>query len=170
MNKFYAGIGARATPTEICDIMTQLAGKLEERNWWLRSGGASGADFAFQRGVKEKAQIILPWKNFNLEYQKQFPQHDYRVFDRSPEVLDSLRFHPNAANLKESVKCMMMRNYRQIRGLNEPDSSFVICWTKKGEEKGGTGQALRLANHFKITVYNLGKPDILEKMKRFLQK
>jgi predicted Rossmann fold nucleotide-binding protein DprA/Smf involved in DNA uptake len=44
MTKYYAGIGSRETPKDICDIMTQLAIKLANNGWVLRSGGAKGAD------------------------------------------------------------------------------------------------------------------------------
>jgi hypothetical protein len=49
----------------------------------------------------------------------------------------------------------MARNYRQIRGLDAPDSKFVICWTPNGELKGGTAQAIKIAKNYGIPVFNL---------------
>ena len=60
MPRFYAGIGARATPPEILSLMTRAAFALTKRGYVLRSGHAIGADSAFERGAGEAAEIYLP--------------------------------------------------------------------------------------------------------------
>src|ERR1044072_4305468 len=68
MNKYYAGIGSRETPENIQKDMYCIAGHLAQINYTLRSGGADGADLAFEKGcdfVKGKKDIYLPWKDFN---------------------------------------------------------------------------------------------------------
>jgi len=64
---YYAGIGARATPPGMLDLMSRIANKLEGMGYILRSGGAAGADTAFERGVINAAnrQIYLPSAQFN---------------------------------------------------------------------------------------------------------
>lgn len=158
MNKYYAGIGSRECPKEVLNQMTELAFQLEKLGWWLRSGNATGADQAFALGVGEKAQIWLPWYSFGGDaFRLIRPTHTYKVIqDNDTEAFDSVeKFHPNAANLKPAVRKLMARNHRQLKGLNEPDSSFVICWTKDGKDSGGTGQNIRAANHWGIPVFNL---------------
>ena len=50
MEYYYAGIGARKTPNHVLKYM-ELQGKLlAEKGYILRSGGAKGADSAFERG------------------------------------------------------------------------------------------------------------------------
>ena len=44
----YAGIGARTTPASVLADMTVMAGWLARTGWTLSSGGASGADSAFE--------------------------------------------------------------------------------------------------------------------------
>ena len=44
----YAGIGARATPAPVLADMTVMAGWLARTGWHLASGGAHGADGAFE--------------------------------------------------------------------------------------------------------------------------
>ena len=61
---FYAGIGSRKCPPEILFLMTASAEKLAQRGYTLRSGGASGADSAFEAGATRK-EIYLPWRGFN---------------------------------------------------------------------------------------------------------
>ncbi|MFN9909899.1 MAG: hypothetical protein ACK56F_27905, partial [bacterium] len=65
--RIYAGIGARATPPEVLELMTRLANQMEGEGWRLRSGGARGADAAFEAGVQEPANraIYLPGQSFN---------------------------------------------------------------------------------------------------------
>ena len=40
MNKIYAGIGSRKTPSEVCAVFASLAGRLGQAGWTLRSGAA----------------------------------------------------------------------------------------------------------------------------------
>lgn len=173
--KFYSGIGSRATPPTTQRIMMYFARELERDGYTLRSGNATGADQAFAKGVVKNAQIWLPWKDFEKDFQEKHPDHRYRLVgdyctcgEPDDEAWDSVeKFHPNFNNMHKLVGTptekkyytflkFMARNYRQIRGLgDEPDSQFVVCWTPKGEEVGGTAQAIRIARHFDIPVYNL---------------
>lgn len=51
MSKYYTGVGSRKTPAHIMEIMRDLGRKLCSEGWGLRSGGASGADQAFEHGA-----------------------------------------------------------------------------------------------------------------------
>lgn len=63
----YAGIGSRDTPEDILRLMAVVAAKREDDGFILRSGGADGADTAFESGVvsSDMKEIYLPWKGFN---------------------------------------------------------------------------------------------------------
>ena len=61
MKRFYAGIGSRETPIEYLQLFTRVATYLEGNNFMLRSGGAKGADQAFEAGVTDNNyEIYLP--------------------------------------------------------------------------------------------------------------
>jgi hypothetical protein len=50
----------------------------------------------------------------------------------------------------------------------------VICYTQGGKLKGGTGQALKIAQKYRVPVFNLGEfehtPDMIApKLKEFLR-
>ena len=60
---FYTGIGSRKTPKTILKLFTEVAIYLSKQGYILRSGGAKGADQAFERGAAKK-EIYLPWRNF----------------------------------------------------------------------------------------------------------
>ena len=155
---FYAGIGSRSAPEVVRKRMRDIAIILNEKKYILRSGNADGSDEWFAKGVlDDKAQIWLPWKEFNVKLQLLHPNHTYKtiaVNDR--EAFESVgKFHPNVKRLGMQGVNLMARNYRQIIGLNEPNSQFVVCWTTDGKEIGGTAQAIRIARHFKIPVYNM---------------
>lgn len=157
MNKYYAGIGSRECPKKVLDQMTELAIQLEKMGWWLRSGNAYGADQAFALGVEENAQIWLPWNSFGDAFRLIRPYHTYKVIQNNDEEAEKsvYLFHPAPEKLSRGAMALMKRNHRQLKGLNEPDSSFVICWTKDGKDSGGTGQNIRAAKHWGIPIFNL---------------
>jgi hypothetical protein len=152
--KYYAGIGSRETPDNICIMMSQIARKLEQYNYCLRSGGAPGADLAFEQGVLENKEIYIPWKNFNGNIDGIVPPLNAVVAEYVKQ------YHPNWKNLSNAAKKLMARNTYQILGKNLNDPvDFVLCWTKNGKDAGGTGFAIRMAWDFNIPVYNF-KTDI----------
>lgn len=136
--KVYAGIGSRETPDHILDLMNSLAIELQSRGFTLRSGGAAGADTAFERGAGIRKEI-------------------YRPEDASSAALSlAERFHPNWSRCSYQAKLLHARNGYQVLGrdLNSPVRG-VICWTKDGKASGGTGQAIRIAEYHRIPVFNL---------------
>ena len=42
----------------------------------------------------------------------------------------------------------------------------MICWTENGRVQGGTGMAVRLAQHYRIPVLNLATLEVREAMDR----
>ena len=156
--RYYAGIGARDTPPFILETMKSLAEYLYTEGWILRSGGAGGADLAFEAGCgsDDKKEIYLPWKGFNNSSSKR-----YKIGDDA--LLLASEFHPYWGNLKRSHRLLQARNGYQVLGENlNTFSDLVICYTKNGTVRGGTGQALRIANSSKynIPVLNLGNPNL----------
>ena len=136
--KYYAGIGSRQTPKNILEDMKEIGKSLSKRGYTLRSGGAIGADTAFERFAN--SQEIFTGNEIAPIWAKIFTQY----------------FHPVPHKLSFGTQKMMDRNAMQILGYdgNTP-VDFIVCWTKDGKASGGTGQAIRIANYFKIPVYNL---------------
>lgn len=152
--KYYAGIGSRETPDRICEMMTAVAKRLSSLDYVCRSGGADGADDAFEKGATYK-QIFLPWDKFNGRCVN---GTSYIIPPYVEEYV--FKYHPKPSNLSYAGKKLMSRNTYQILGLdlNTP-VEFVLCWTKDGLASGGTGQAIRIAKDRGIPVFNL-KTDI----------
>lgn len=148
--KFYTGIGSRETPIDIQILMSELAFALANDNWVLRSGGAEGADSAFESTATKK-RIYLPWDGFNG---KLVDNITYRVPPYNEDFVND--YHPSADFLSAAAKKLMSRNTYQVLGddLNTP-SSFIVCWTAGGKLNGGTAQALRIASSYHIPIYNL---------------
>lgn len=158
---YYTGIGSRRTPEDICDLMTKTARYLYFKGYTLRSGGAIGADSAFEIGAGEKKEIFLPWKGFNDNTSELYniPEEAYKI---------AAKFHPVWDNLKDYVKQVHARNSCQVLGKDlKTPSDFVICWTPKAKMKGGTAQAIRIAIAYDIPVFNLANE---EDKKRILSK
>ena len=162
----YAGIGSRETPAQTLVAMQQAAAQLETMDFVLNSGGATGADQAFEYGVKDPAnkQIFLPWDGFNGRSMTDPGcelTHNWAICDQATDLAQ--KFHPNWAALSREAKSMMWRNAFQVLGedLKTP-VRFIMCWTEGGKIKGGTGQALRMAAAYKIPVFNLGSMSLAE--------
>ena len=159
--KYYAGIGARETPGEICLIMTQIARWLAEESWVLRSGGAVGADIAFEQGcdlANGNKEIFLPQKAYNKHTSILYtpPKSAY-------DLIDTL--WGDLLHRSQLVRSLFARNCQQILGadLNSP-CNLVICWTRDGKDTGGTGKAIEIARKFNIPVTNLYNYRGLEKL------
>lgn len=167
--KYYAGIGSRSTPKNILDLMTSIAIKLDGKGWTLRSGGAEGADTAFEIGAFQRREIYLPWPGFN----HRTSQHSApRLSEPQAEAFEIAAIHhPAWANLSKPVRCLHARNVHQILG---PDvtapvlSKFVICWTPDGAGGGGTGQALRISRYHDVPIFDLAIPADLERITKGL--
>ena len=159
--KIYTGIGSRSTPDSIIELIHQISAKLDEKGFLLRSGGASGADSAFEQ-YSTKKEIYLPWNGFNGHNHDGESYFDYlQCPGWSLAKVSVETFHPSPKSLSSAGRSLMARNAMQISGKNcKSPSNFVICWTKNGEEIGGTSQAIRIARYYNIPVLNLGNPKI----------
>lgn len=158
--KAYAGIGSRETPSKVLDLMRDLGREFAKNDWILRSGGAQGADSAFEEGADDAQgmkEIFIPWPGFQ-------GRKDAFVVEQLPrfkEIMElAARHHPRWDQLRLPVKLLMARNGCQAlgRNLNYP-SELVVCWTPKGEMVGGTSQALRIAQEHGIRILNLAIPE-----------
>lgn len=141
--------------------MEKIAFKLGNAGYILRSGGAHGADSAFEGGAllgAGRTDIYLPWRNFN--------GHQSPLYEVCDEALKmASQYHEVWNHLSQGAQKLHGRNCYQVLGkdLMTP-SSCIICWTPDGangtsiptsKATGGTGQAIRLAVHHHIPVFNL---------------
>lgn len=161
MKGYYAGIGSRETPPHIASDFQAFAAEIAPY-WILRSGGAKGADKAFERGcisAKGKKEIFTAYSN---------------IPDRAFEIAEEI--HPNWKACSYPAKRLLTRNVLQVLGQNlDTPVSFVLCWTPDGCEThrkrtrrtGGTGQAISLASLLDIPVFNAYKPLRLQEAKEF---
>jgi len=155
---YYTGIGARKTPGKFFGEMTQIAEYLYKQDYILRSGGADGADLAFEKGAKDKKEIYLPWKGFNNSNSDL-----YEIPDEAFKIAEKI--HPAWERCKDEWKKFHARNVLQVLGkdLNTP-SDFVVCWTKGGIIVGGTGIAMRIAKLYDIPLFNLAVNEDYDKI------
>jgi hypothetical protein len=147
---YYTGVGSRSTPDDILRLMTHIALKLATMGYTLRSGGAMGADLAFERGASTSKHIF-------------YAKH------ATPQAMAiAAYFHPAWIRMTSYAQKLHGRNAFQVLGpyLCEP-SEFLICWTSDGAEThkqrsittGGTGTAISIASHYGVPVYNLANKE-----------
>jgi hypothetical protein len=160
--KIYAGIGSRETPEDVLEWMESIGEQLGQQGWILRSGFADGADNAFARGAEKVngfMEIFIPWAGFNGA-----PSNDYRIinFSTAPAEIQqeawkiAAAFHPNWGACSEGARALHARNVPQVVGIDlNTKADCIICWTPGGKGGGGTGQAIRIARHLGIPVFDL---------------
>lgn len=146
MRKFYSGVGSRSTPLGACNLMRTIAGFLEKYGYVLRSGGAVGADQAFESGVKNP-------ENKEIFYIGDSTDEAERI---------AAKIHPAWDKCSPLVRKLHGRNIFQVLGkdLISP-SEFLVCWTPEGKPVGGTRTAIVLAERHRIPVFNLALPDAM---------
>ena len=167
--KWYTGIGSRKTPPSVLVDMVDIARACELNKIGLRSGGAIGADRAFESGagnslISYRPNDVMSERAYELAKQFYEP-HSIREFGR------------RWSSVKPYVKNLMTRNVYQVLGDNLDDPSrFLICWTPDGCESsvtrtkatGGTGQAIAVATAFQVEIINLYNADALGRVERKL--
>ena len=152
----YAGIGARNTPQEVLDYMSDQARILQDKGLILRTGDADGADKAF-RDVTEHKLVYTP--NQHIERWA-----CYEVSLVCDTKYDQMR--PHTQNL-------LARNMYQLFGSGarkdaRQSSMFVLYWSLPSSQwgtgfhnnnyyncRGGTRYAVRAACNAGIPTFNL---------------
>lgn len=149
-----------------------MAAYLAEEEWILRSGGADGADKAFEAGCDTinpmRKEIYLPWQGFNGSKSPLYNPMTFKAARESVKI-----FHPSEG-LSQGVVKLMARNYLQVMGQGEPPVpvKFILCFTEGGLTQGGTSQALRIALNYNIPVFNLANltvKQVWESIHRFTE-
>lgn len=174
----YTGIGARATPTNVLDLMTAIARYYAGQGAVLRSGGSPGADLAFESGCGAgPKEIYLPWARFNdnpsplvitgglltriIQLDAWQALHEALAAETPPVDLDTL---PD-----EQLR-LYARDVCQVLGADlATPSDRVICWTPPSGEPEGTRIALYIARHAGVPIDNLSDPTIFARWQQLTQ-
>lgn len=173
--RYYTGIGSRDTPQDVLLLMRRVGAVLGRAGWTLRSGGAKGADVAFEQGawdVQGKRRIYLPKKGFGPMPRGNDPHAivpdlalGQAIWDQAMEMAEPL--HPAWVKMGDFDRRLMARNTFQVLGdsLRMP-STMVVCYGEKPKMSGdrcvdvdgGTGLAVRLSAEERVPVHNLFIP------------
>jgi len=170
----YAGVGSRSTPDEVMEKMADLARVLGDAGWTLRSGGADGADFAFEWGVGLSSgyrEIYLPTSGWNGSRGPHCHTPPDLAFAAARKAWRPYAERTGVSpwpDLKPFTKRLMARNVCQVCGHDlDCNANFVVCWTPDGvtagpettPETGGTEMAIRIASMADVPVFNLALED-----------
>lgn len=165
---YYAGIGSQKTPSDIMALMTDIAQVLNRFNITLRSGGAQGADTAFEQGAANLKQIFLPWSDFEG---RRANGSSILCIPENPDMFEiAKQFHPAWHRCSPGAQRLHARNVCQILGPDlQTPTDFVVCWTPNGSRSGGTGQALRMAEHYNIPIFDLALDETLDQLEAHIR-
>lgn len=171
------GIGSRETPPADMRLLTMIAKKAEERGMRGRSGGAGGADLAFEKGFSDPRNIdvIVPWRGFLPQGMSEADVTAYLGRERpkagpgAPVMFQGQyaaqaeklaeKYHPAWDKCSRGARALHSRNMGQVLGMQlDSKTDVVIAWTVDGKATGGTGQAIRIAADLDIPIANLKNP------------
>lgn len=168
----YAGIGSRRITPKEDVIIKKIAEKLSSK-FILYSGNAEGSDIAFQSGSNGNCVIMLPWKSFNENMYTGGYIEKCIVGDTVEGRASIDKYHPRPSVLSRGAKALMGRNYHQIHGYGDHKMvKLVVCCADPDGNgvKGGTGQAVRMAQDLGIPVVNIRVENWSEKLKEICMK
>lgn len=195
MTKYYTGVGSRnLTPSQL-SLLEEIGKVMASKGFTLRSGGADGADIAFQKGAcsvnPTKTEIWIPWKTFNNLplSQESLSQANYVTIsqeqtEKAGQWLCDTGIMPWWSNCKQSVQKLHSRNVHQVvgRGKDEETSSgncssatlskvciYAAEEDEKGNVKGGTRTAVMASRFLNIPTYNILIDEQRDKLLRLLR-
>jgi O-acetyl-ADP-ribose deacetylase (regulator of RNase III) len=188
--KTFAGIGSRETPGDVADLMRRYAAAACLSGYTLRSGGADGADLAFEDGMrvaleiaKEKGitlaegnRVYLPWASFRRDLEGM----SFTSTVEHPRSIAMVEeHHPMGKSLSRGPMALMRRNCHQVLGddLRDPVHR-IICWTQDGatagpqtsSKTGGTGMAIRLADIHGVSIYNMRNKEHYDRVENWVER
>ena len=171
----YAGIGSRRTPATVLAAMADLAETLGRAGCVLSTGGADGADRAFETGaLRTDAPVTVhaPWSGYNGYRPGREPESDIDV--RVPDANDAVqgrtyldiarRHHPAWERCGRGARALFVRNVAILAGALGGDGDAlpvlaVVAYTPnglaEGRDAGGTGHGLRVAAELGIPAVNV---------------
>ena len=171
----YAGIGSRRTPDAVLVAMADLAESLGQAGCILSTGGADGADRAFETGaLRTDAPVTVhaPWSGYSGYRPGREPETDIDV--RVPRPADTLRdepyadiarrHHPAWERCGRGARALFVRNVAILAGALGADGEALpvlaaVAYTPNGlatgRDAGGTGHTLRIAAELGIPAVNV---------------
>ena len=171
----YAGVGSRLTPPTVLEHMSKLAEVLANAGFWLSTGGASGADNAFENGAllaRAPVTVHIPWPQYN-HYRPGFDlsTNTIVIHPRPTDTIAGLtyqelarRHHPAWHRCSRGARALFTRNVSILAGTTPQGSTprpirAVVAFTPNGKSHGrpagGTGHTLRVAGGLSIPTINL---------------
>lgn len=187
LKKVYAGVGSQKTPEWACIRLAKLAYVLSHQGYVCQSGLARGSDYAFYIGIKAYCEEygldlnqyyrgFIPHNGFN-NFKKGMPGviliEDNKLLEHARRIAQSVMSASHWANCSDFAKSAHTRNSFQMYGPTLSQKvGEVFCWappTGKGiHVKGGTGQAVRIADRLSIPVTNLATIKGKERIDRII--
>lgn len=160
---YYAGVGSRETPQDILNTMYKIGKYLASKGYTLRSGGAIGADTAFENGCDS----VRGEKEIFYANNKKGTLLTQDVLIKAEQIASSV--HPAWDRCNEYVRKLHTRNVTQVMGtdlLHPVD--FLVCCTKNGKKIGGTSTAISVAEMNDIPIFNLYFESDLERLREMV--
>jgi len=155
---------------DLGDVYDQIIDKLNQHKFTVRLGVNGPATEKFEKGIQQ-TELILPWKGFN-ERESKF------TFNPDEAYYVAKLYQPNYESIKDGAKIFLATNVRLIMGqkLNSP-TLFLITWSQDGCEHardrsiktGNVGHVIAIATALRLPIFNLARPDALQRLLSYIE-
>jgi hypothetical protein len=194
--RYYTGVGGRDAPVLYLVVLALFAREMKKR-YILRSGEASGCDYAFSYGSDGEGELYLPWKGFRKSSSSYFLDNmNPDLVSQAVELLQEEDMAPwlftkvakviNGEQVldfkvSEPVRKLHTRNVFQVLGANlnvDDKSSVLVCYTRDGaishadctSNTGGTATAIKVADRYQVPIYNIQRQEHFDHIMRIVSK
>lgn len=159
----FSAVGRTTTPDSVIPIIERICKPLAERNCWMHSGGAKGADSLFADTYREKlnggVEIFLPWNGYNNIFTESYGIDIRRVFASIPKraFVIAEQADPNWNVRWEATKALDARNAQIHLGFScDRPVDFALYFDDTPEDlDSGTQRGLQIAKNYNIPCFNL---------------
>jgi len=174
----WAGIGSTRLDEKECRFCWWVGWLMAKHDWELVTGAAVGADQAYAEGTLYAGGSVvleLPWSTYEKKWVDWARSRGAKIRTLPAEIApDSIaayqsvdRFHNKPKALRPGARRLHARNFNIICGWQgKQPVDLVIAWPKVNQwgHLGGTGQGLRIAQHYGIPTEILGHSDTRKKI------
>lgn len=167
--KPYTVTANKEIPDNVLENIKKIIKELEIKGYILRTGGMDGPEDAFEKSTSKK-EIYLPWRGF-AEKESKF------TYAHPAAKILAARYQSGFDGLKNFVQAFLIKNVRIVLGTETKSPSlFMIVWTEDGAESlseksvrtGNSGHAIAIASDLGIPIFNFGKPDAEQRLRKYL--
>lgn len=169
-----AVVGNNNAPPQVIDALKQLLDRLNQQGFTIRSRGVTTFDEVVEDHPLQYREIHLPWREFESKSRQGVKKMSPFTWHHDRIEAIAARIQPDYANLKNGVKKIVAAQLRAVLGKDGASLALALITYSEdgaqhdsevnGRSTGDSALGILAANRFYIPVFNLARPDTLQRI------